>query len=730
MVHGAKGRFGRSRTTVGRGTRGATRRAGIVSALAMGAVLVLIGRLAEVQLLHGPQLAQAALAERLRDIPLPATRGEITDRAGHVLAISVPQAVVQADPALIPAQQRPAMAQQLAGILGLPAATLLQSLNGPGQYAILEAGATDAQGRAVSALGLPGVWVTSTWTRRYPDGFFLGSVLGFLNAQGGAAGVELSYQKQLAGVNGSELLQEDAFGNALPLPPLSKIPAKPGLNLELTIDSGLQEDLQQQLEMAVAATGADGAYGLVMKPSTGSILAAATWPTYDPNAYADVSPAVWANTVQGHDLPPGSVFKPITAAAALQAGLVTPDTPFVDPGYLDAGGVFLHDFQALARNTTFQRAFEESANVVFGTVSLRMGASTFYSYLRAFGLMNLPGSDLPGEEPNLFVPISRLQPVDLASEAFGESMSVTPLSLLTALNVVADGGLLIQPHVGRALLNAQGQVVQRIQPVVVRRVVSAQVAATVRQMMVSVVNDGTGERGFIPCYDAGGKTGTSNIYTATGVANRFIASFVGLAPASRPAAIALVMLDDPKGNFNEGGEVAAPVVQQVLSQAMHDLGVAPHCTATNQLPPRTGQPGTTRLTLNMVRMPPLEGLSVQAARTAAAAAGVQLQVTGTGGTVARQNPPAGSMVQQWTTVQGYTQAQALEPPGMVPVPDTLGQTMAQAGAGLTGAGLAMEATGVGTAVSQVPAAGTDVPAGSSVEVEFAPPVSGSGSAAG
>jgi len=704
------------------------RRRAMTTALWMVAALAALAlRLADVQVLHGRSLARQDPADQLRTTVLPAPRGEITDRNGEVLAVSVPADDVTADPTLIPARtdaahpvDKAVVAARLSPILGAPAASLLQRLEVPGRYAVLHADATPEQAAEVSSLRLPGVFLAPTSVRRYPNPFFMGSVLGFVNAQGGAYGVEASYNSELAGTNGYTLAAEDPSGRPIADAPVQTVPPTPGLNLRLSIDGGLQASLEQEIEAAVATSGASAAYGIVMQPDTGAVLAAAAWPTFDPNAPGEASPAVWANTVQGRDLVPGSVFKTVTAAAALQTGIVTPSTPFLDPGSITVDGVTLHNFTPLERDTTFQRAFDESANVVFAGVGLKLGLPTFYNYLHAFGLNATPGSDLPGEQLNVPRPEAQASLLDLASESFGETLEVTPLSLITAVNVIADGGLLIRPHVGLALVDAGGSVLRRIQPQVVRRVISSQVAAEERQIMVGVVDDGTGQRGFIPCYDAAGKTGTANIYAGGRVSNRYIASFVGFAPADHPAAIALVMLVDPKGTFNEGGEVAAPVVQTVLTDALHTLGVPPQCTAANRLPPGPNAPGTTALVLDMVKMPALQGLTPTSASQATAAVGVRLQVVGSGPRILRQDPPAGAMVQKWTSVQAYTGAGALLPGSFVRVPAVAGQTVAQAAATLSAAGLAMDTAGAGVGVVQDPPAGAEAAPGSSVEVTFSP----------
>ncbi len=269
-------------------------RARIARIWAVAAVCVLGVRLGWIQLVSGPRLAAAGRLELTRTQVLHALRGEILARNGQVLAISVPSADVTADPALV---RHP-----------------------------------HAEAAAIAHLHLPGVYTHTTAIRRYPAGFFMGSLLGFTNATGGVAGLELSYQEQLAGHNGYRIAQVDPFGQRIPGARATTIPARPGLNLRLTLYPGLQAALERYLQAAVASTGATRTYAIVPRPPTGSILAAASWPTYDPNAPGSASPAIWNNTGASVDMPPGSVIKPITASAALQTGGVCPLHSLLRPG--------------------------------------------------------------------------------------------------------------------------------------------------------------------------------------------------------------------------------------------------------------------------------------------------------------------------------------------------------------------------------------------------------------
>jgi stage V sporulation protein D (sporulation-specific penicillin-binding protein) len=690
-----------------------------VAFLAVGVSMLLVAaRLLWVQVLQGGALAREAAAIHLRTEPLPAQRGEIVDRSGRVLALSVPGYSLYADPQEV--RDPGAATARLAPLLTLPADLVRRRLSQPGRFVWIDREISADQAQAIRALHLPGLYLAPTSLRRYPQGMLLGHVLGFAGLDGnGLAGLELAYNAELAGRAGYAVERFDALGNPLPDTLVRQLPPTPGRTLQLEVDSGIQFALQSDLEAELALTRARQGWGIVMDPSNGAVLAMAAWPTFDPNHFASAAPAIWRNPVVEDTFVPGSVFKPVTAATALDAGVVAPHTPFSDPGVLDVDGVALHDFQRLDRATDLTRALEESANVVFGQVGLLVGRTRFYQGLRAFGFFGPTGVDLPGESrtPNLFMPESRATALTLAEMSFGESVAVTPLSLMTALNAIANGGQLLAPRVAHALLGPDGRVERVFPPRVLGRPIPTRVADEVRAMMLGVVRYGTGQRGFIPCYDVAGKTGTANIdQNGRTLPNAYYASFYAFAPAERPRVAVLVTVVDPQGAMNEGGEVAAPVVQAVMRVALHNLGVAPHCTAENSRPPAPGGPGTTSLVLNMTSMPDLIDLTPSEAATKARDADVVLSVSGSGARILRQNPPPGAMVQKYTAVQGYTEADALEPGTLVAAPALRGLTLEQAAQALSQAGLNLDATGVGVVEKQSPAPGERVPVGSSVQV--------------
>jgi stage V sporulation protein D (sporulation-specific penicillin-binding protein) len=677
-------------------------------------------RLFWVQVVDGAALARTAQEIHLHTVPLPARRGEIVDRNGTVLAISGPAYSVYADPRQV--TDPAAETARLAPLLALPRQLVEKRLSLPGRFAWVYRGVSQQQAQAIRALHLPGIGLQATSARHYPQGMLLGQVLGFVGLDGnGLDGLELSYNRELAGSSGFIEERFDGQGNPLPGTRVVERRPQPGPTLRLNIDSGVQFTLQQDLDAEVALSRARAAWGIVMDPSTGAVLGMSAWPTFDPNHFESASPRLWTNPVVSDTFVPGSIFKVLTAGIALGDGVVSPHTPFDDPGVLVVDGVPLHDFQRLASRTDVTRAFEESANVVYGQVGLMVGRRRFYQGLRSFGLFGPTGVDLPGEspEPDIITPEAQATPLALAEMSFGESLAVTPLSLMMALNAVANGGTLVAPRLAQSLVAADGRVVRRFPVRTLGRALAASAAAEVRAMMVDVVRYGTGQRGFIPCYDVGGKTGTANIYRAGRTTNSYYASFYAFAPADRPRVAALVTIVDPQGPMNEGGEVAAPVVQAVLRAALHDLGVAPHCTAQNATPPAPGSPGATRLVLDMVSMPDLVGLTPGEAATAARKAGVVASVRGTGGLVLRQNPPPGAMVQKYTTVEAYTAADALEPGTLVAVPALRGMTLEEAALALSRVGLNLDAVGVGTVRQQSPAAGRRVPVGTGVTATLA-----------
>lgn len=677
-------------------------------------ILILAGRLIWLQVVKGGALRKSAVAVRTRVIPIQAPRGTITDAQGHVLAIAVGVDSAYAIPAQVKNEVQ--AAQAVAPILGQSVESVTVKLKRHTLFVWLRRRITSEQASAVSALHLPGVYLVQEASRLYPRGLFAGQILGFTGIDNqGLSGVELSYNKVLQGTNGRIVIETDARNQEIQGGNRQLVAPVPGDTLQLTISDTLQQIVQTDLDAAVVTAHALGGYALMMDPSTGAILAMAAWPTFDPNNYAQADPSLWTNPLITYAFSPGSVFKPITASAALQTGVVTPGTPFYDTGSIRLPGATIRNFNGVGLGqTTFANGFMRSTNTIFARVGVMLGVSRFYQYLGEFGFTGRTGIDLPGEaaQPNILRPQNLATPLDIAEEAFGQTLAVTPVSMLTAISAIANGGELMWPHVGGRILTPGGQLVEQIRDKVVRRVLSPEVAYQVQSLMGMVVAQGTGKNAAIPCYSIAGKTGTTQKYVGGRVSEgQYIASFVGYAPVHGAKVALYVMIDEPAGVYY-GGQVAAPVFRSIMTDALPLLGVHPSC------PPGLTPPATSGAKPATVSMPALIGLPTSRAASVAAAVGLFLQIEGTGSTVVRQVPSPGDPVQKWSTVLGYTSGAGTLPGSTVTVPDLQGMSVDQATKALGAAGLAMNGTGSGKAVEQQPAPGEGVSPGSEVSVTF------------
>ncbi len=428
--------------------------------LAVGTGLVLLGvRLFYLQAVQSDALRARAEDVRTRVVPVQARRGEIIDRNGEVLADSVDVYSVYANPAVI--ADKPATAARLAPILSVPEDTLLQRLQTRTLFIWLRRRVTDAVAAAVRAADLTGIQLTRESRRVFPQGTLAAQVLGFSGIDNqGLAGVEYSYNAQLQGVAGQMISEYDARNHPIPNAQQEYVPPVDGLTLQLTLDARLQLDAERELAKAVATHGALGGTVIVMDPNTGGILALANQPTFDPGDPTAAPQSAWRDFAVSDTMSPGSVFKPVTAAAGIQSGLVGPNSGFYDPGFLRVGGWTIHNALGEALGpTTFAAGFAHSANVVFAQLGLRVGVSRFYQFLNAFGLLSRTGIDLPGEARGIVPAQGRVKPIDLAVMSFGQTLTVTPIEMATAVAAVANGGRLMWPHVGKALIGPDGKVV-------------------------------------------------------------------------------------------------------------------------------------------------------------------------------------------------------------------------------------------------------------------------------
>ncbi|MGB9782484.1 MAG: stage V sporulation protein D [Moorellaceae bacterium] len=685
-------------------------------ALAAGLLTIFL-RLAWLQLVRGSELQQKALENRLATVPVPAQRGIIYDRHKRELAINVTADYVGAFPPEIQDSGRQQeIAAKLAEVLGRPASQILEKITRPTRFEFVERKIDLDKAQKIKELKLPGIVVVPENHRYYPNGMLAAHVLGFAGIDNqGLEGLEAAYDKELSGSPGQIVREFDALGHEIPQATHRYVPPQDGQSLVLTIDQTIQFMAERELDQLMhSPTSPRRASILVMDPKTGEILALASRPAFDPNNFAAFPQEIWGNPVVRDAYEPGSTFKIITAAAALEEGVVEPGDRFYDPGYIKVGPdtIKCWIFPLAHGSETFAEGVKNSCNPVFVSVALRLEEKkpgAFYDYIQAFGFGSATGIDLTGEGTGILIPREELRPINVATISMGQGIAVTPIQLATAVAAVANGGKLIRPHLVKEILDPQGKVVRRFEPTVERQVISPTTAETLRRLLEGVVSEGTGRNAYIAGYRVAGKTGTAQKAGPGGyVEGKYVASFIGFAPADDPRVLALVVVDEPKGYPYYGGTVAAPVFQRVVADTLRYL----------QVPPQYGE-GQKQEEKKAVEVPRVVGLSLEQARVKLQAAGLDVKIQGEGGTVVAQIPKAGIIVPQGTKIILYVRPES----GALKVPDVTGLRLTEAAEVLEAYGLKLWPEGSGQAAEQSPVPGTQVAPGSQVKIKFYEPSS-------
>ncbi|ALS27348.1 stage V sporulation protein D [Paenibacillus sp. 32O-W] len=617
--------------------------------LAGAAFAALLFRLGYVQLWIGEELSAKAEESWRREVPFAAKRGEILDRNGIRLAYNISSPSVMAIPVQIKEPER--TARELASVLGMTEDKLYKLLTKKESIVRLNPeGRNIAPEKAeqVRKLALPGIVVAEDSKRYYPFGSLAAHVLGFAGVDKGLAGVEAKYDSLLKGINGSVSYLADAAGRQMPGSNDTYRAPRDGLNLQLTIDKQIQAVMERELDAAMSRFKADHMIAIAMDPDNGEILGMASRPTYEPDKFREVPAEVYnRNLPIWMTYEPGSTFKIITLSAALEEGKVDlKNERFFDPGAIEVGGARLRCWKKGGHGSqTFLQVVENSCNPGFVTLGQRLGKEKLFDYIKNFGFGAKTGIDMAGEATGILFKLNRVGPVELATTAFGQGVSVTPIQQITAVSAAINGGTLYKPYVAKAWIHPEtGETVSEIEPEAVRQVISPETSKQVREALESVVAKGTGRNAFIDGYRVGGKTGTAQkVVNGRYSPNEHIVSFIGFAPADDPEIIVYVAVDNPQG-IQFGGVVAAPIVRNILEDALDILDVPPR---SNQLP-RAYKYGETPI----VTVPNLVGKTVSDIYEDMNM-NFNLSSAGTGSTVIRQAPAAGTRVERGSTIRIY-----------------------------------------------------------------------------
>jgi cell division protein FtsI/penicillin-binding protein 2 len=559
---------------------GPRRRLRLVSVLLIGLLLVIVAQLVQVQIVDHRFYAEWAKEQLERPMAMDQPpRGTIRDRNGHLLAGNAVMYSIEADTAFV--VQVEAAAAALGPLLHVPAAHIEQLLRSHAPWVQIVSPVSKEVGEQVAALGLRGITVKPLWTRRYPAGTLASHVIGFCNAEGtGFYGVEGFYDALLQPVQVEWEGPVDPASEQIPWVVAPVVMPQPGTELVLTLDRTVQALVEEELARSVQEVGAEGGTIIVMDPRTFGILALASLPNYDPERYNDfyaLDPLPFEDPAVSQQYEPGSVFKVLTVAAALDAGLVTPETTYYDRGRIEVGGVVVTNASGQAYGErTVTDVLIHSLNVGTAWLSTQMGPDVFYRYVQAFGIGRSTGVDLAGEAAGqLLLPqdYERWHDSNLGTNSFGQGLAVTPLQMIVAVATVANHGTRLVPHVVDRRI-ASDDTVSTFRPVVEAQVISPQTAHTVMEMMVRVVEEGV-PQARVDGYRVAGKTGTAQIPIPGGYDEEgTIASFVGFGPVPDPQVIILVKLDRPQTS-PWASETAARTFRRLAARLFLVLGIPP-----------------------------------------------------------------------------------------------------------------------------------------------------------
>lgn len=620
----------------------------------LGGILLYIAlgtRLGYVQLVKGKWLTEQAIELWNRDIVFEAKRGKILDRHGEILAYNISAPSVLVFPAQI--QNPEETARKLANSLGMSEEKVYRlitqrelsvRIHPEGRKLSAE------KAREIQSFRLPGVMIAEDSKRHYPNGEFLAHVLGFAGIDNqGIVGSELIYDHILKGTPGRVSFSADAKGKRMPNQPELYTPPKDGNDLVLTIDSGIQKIMEREVELAVATYNPDHVIAIAMNPNSGEILAMTSRPDYDPGQFQAYSPDIYNRNLPVFSIyEPGSTFKIITLAAALEEGKVDLEHDhFHDQGHVTVAGARLHCWKRGGHgHQRFLEVVENSCNPGFVELGQRLGTETLFDYIDRFGFGQKTGIDMQGEQKGIIFTPEQRGPVETATTSFGQGVAVTPIQQVVAVSAAINGGYLYQPYIAMEWHDSEtGLVLGRNTPQVKNRVISADTSKKVREALESVVANGTGRNAYVDGYRVGGKTGTAQKVAPGGgyLENNHIVSFIGFAPADDPQIVVYVAIDNPKGTVQFGGVVAAPIVGKIIDDSLRYMGVEKR---KNQLE-RKYRWGDEIL----VEVPNLLGMSVLDIQRSYY--GLPIDASGEGNIVLKQSPAPGEQVKEGSPIRVY-----------------------------------------------------------------------------
>ncbi|MBR5743304.1 MAG: PASTA domain-containing protein [Clostridia bacterium] len=700
----------------------------VLGLVCLVALPYLIYQLAKVQILEHESWQSRAIRQQTRSVTLLPVRGVIYDANMNEVAVSTVTEHICFAPANMrrdyanvkSAETREKMVREdeekismicreLSEVLDLDYDLLMaKAAKSDTYYQVVarnvEKDKTDVIRAFISENKISGVDFYPSSVRDYPYGSFGSAVIGFTNADGeGTYGVERTYDPILSGQAGRIISARNSAGEAMPFSYEQYLDAEDGHGVVLTLDHTVQDVLMKYLETAAIDNDAAGATGVVLNVKTGAVIGMGSYPDYDLNSPRSLSEEdeaeiallpteeqnearltklyeSWRNKAVSEAYEPGSTFKTVTAAIALEGGTSRLSDTYYCGGSIHVAGWNIGCWKHAGHGSLdFTGAVMGSCNVAFIQIGQSIGAANFYRGVESFGLTSKTGIDLPGESSGIFFNESTFgdSASNLAVASFGQRFKITPIQLITAVAGIANGGMEMKPHVAAAYTDGEGNVTESVEPEVLRQIVSKETSSTLCSILEKVVSKGTGRNAYVAGYRVGGKTGTSE-KNAAGTEQDYIASFMGIAPCDDPAYAVLILIDEPKGSLYQGGQIAAPVVGRVFGEILPYLGVEPVYTKEE-------------LSTLQVTVPKVTRMSQSDALARVKAAGLDAEIVGEGGYVTSQLPAYGSIISNRTKVVLYCGEEV--PEETAEVPSVIGLSYPAAVKRLEDAGFYMHATG-------------------------------------
>lgn len=707
--------------------------------------IVLVGRLTYLQVFSSVDLMEKKLNQLIATIPITASRGNIYDRNMEILAKDATSTSIYARPRDI--EEPREVASDLSKILGLEEENIYKKLNDVSKsIALIKRKVDNDKALEIRKLNIKGLEFAEDKKRYYKNGHFAPYVLGFTGVDHqGLYGIEGQYDGILKGKDGLLTFQRDARGSKISTGIEERIAPVSGQSLMLTLDGSIQYFAERAAEKAMFENDAKRVTIIVMDPNNGDLLAMANKPDYDLNNPRDIPEIVneklqfdftkkdengevrieknlgekqqemWKNPAVAFNYEPGSTFKIITSVAGLEEGVVTPETPFYDKGFIIVGDRKLKcwRYPRAHGSETFKEAVQQSCNPVFVEVALKLGADRFYKYIDGFGFGVKTGIDLDGEEAGIVPPNNDVKDVSLATRSYGQGITATPIQLITAVSAVANDGVLMKPRTVKGVIDQENnEIVKKFEPQEVQRVISSETSKTMMDILETVVSEGTGSKAQVAGYNVGGKTGTANkVIEGRYGDGKYVASFVAVAPTNDPKISVLVVIDEPNPYNYFGGQIAAPVAGKIIEDTLKYLNISPNYVEEEEKIEKTIVPNVRNLTIEeAAHILSSEKLSIKSNS-------IDMYDI-----IIDQSPLPGVEVDINTKIELRTKQtnNSEESKGKVLVPNVLDKTIQEAHKVIKENKLNIEIVGNGISIKQKPSPGEYVNKGTQITVEFKP----------